>query len=150
MERTIPIATFGIALASCFFWVPFPAHRLKITIVQTPALMAASHSTGTGTTFNPSASLFAQAGRQTFDGNGNTGATAMTSINGASFPVTIKGTYAVNRDCTGSLTLHASPVDITVHADFVIASDGAGFQAIVTDPGSSVTYVVKKQFHHGE
>jgi hypothetical protein len=33
-----------------------------------------------------------------------------------------------------------------VHADFVIASDGAEFRAILTDPGSVVTVVAKKQF----
>ena len=102
--------------------------------------------TATGTVSNPTVSLFTQVGRQTFDGKGNTEATATTSVNGASFPVTVKGTYTVNADCTGSLTLHVSPVGITVHADFVIVSDGAELQAIVTDPGSAVTVVAKKQF----
>lgn len=102
--------------------------------------------TSTGTVSNPSASLFAQVGRQIFDGKGNTEATATTSVNGATFPVTVRGTYTVNADCTGSLTIHVSPVGITVHADFVIVSDGAEFRGIVTDSGSAVTVVAKRQF----
>lgn len=149
MERTIPIATLGI-LAILFLLGTGPSAQAQNHQCSNASLDGSFAFTGTGTTFNPSGSLFAQVGRQTFDGNGNTGATATTSINGAPFRVTMKGTYAVNRDCTGSLTLNVSPVDITVHADFVIASDGAEFQAVVTDTGSVVTYVAKKQFHHEE
>lgn len=148
MVRTVPIATFGIALAILFLLSTVPSVEAQDHQCSNATLDGSFAFAGTGTIFNPSASLFAQVGRQTFDGNGNTGANATTSINGTSFPVTMKGTYAVDRDCTGSLTLNVSPVDITVHADFVIASDGAEFQAIVTDPGSVVTYVAKKQFHH--
>jgi len=150
MVRTVPIATFGIALAILFLRSTVPSVEAQDHQCSNATLDGSFGFAGTGTIFNPSASLFAQVGRQTFDGNGNTGATATTSINGASFPVTIKGTYAVNPDCTGSLTLNVSPVDITVHANFVIASDGAEFQAIVTDSGSVVTYVAKKEFHHEE
>jgi hypothetical protein len=150
MVLTVPIATFGIALAILFLQSTVPSVEAQDHQCSNATLDGSFGFAGTGTIFNPSASLFAQVGRQTFDGNGNTGATATTSINGASFPVTIKGTYAVNPDCTGSLTLNVSPVDITVHADFVIAIDGAEFQAIVTDSGSVVTYVAKKQFHHEE
>ena len=148
MVRTVPIATFGIALAILFLLSTVPSVEAQDHQCSNATLDGSFGFAGTGTIFNPSASLFAQVGRQTFDGNGNSGATATTSINGASFPVTMKGRYAVNPDCTGSLTLNVSPVNITVHADFVIASDGAEFQAIVTDPGSVVTYVAKKQSHH--
>ena len=83
----------------------------------------------------PLAGPFAEVGRQTFDGNGNTQATATLSANGNPFTVTIEGTYAVNPDCTGFMTLNVSPFGATVHADFVIDDDGAEFRAIVTDPG---------------
>jgi len=146
MKRTVPIATFGIALAILFLLGTVSSAQAQDHQCSNATLDGSFGFTSTGTIFNPSASLFAQVGRQTFDGNGNTDATATTSINGASFPVTIKGTYTVNPDCTGSLTLHVSPVGITVHADFVIASDGAELRAIVTDPGTVVTVVAKKQF----
>jgi hypothetical protein len=44
----------------------------------------------------PFAGPFAEVGRQTVDGTGNTEATATTSSNGNIAPVTIKGTYTVN------------------------------------------------------
>ena len=146
MKRAIPITTLGIALAILFLLGTVPSAEAQDHQCSNASLVGSFGFTGTGTVFNPSSSLFAQVGRQTFDGKGNTDATANTSINGASFPVTIKGTYTVNPDCTGSLTLHVSPVDITVHADLVMVSDGAEFRAIVTDPGSVVTVVAKKQF----
>jgi hypothetical protein len=51
---------------------------------------------------------FATAGAQTFDGNGNTTATAWTSQNGSIVQVTVKGTYTVNPDCTGTMTLQVN------------------------------------------
>ena len=150
MKRTVPIATFGIALAILSLLGTVPGAWAQDHQCSNASLDGSFGFTGTGTIFNPSASLFAQVGRQTFDGNGNTDATATTSINGASFPVTITGTYTVNRDCTGSLALHVSPVDIIVHADLVIDSDGAEFRAIVTDPGSTVAFIAKKQFRNDD
>ena len=146
MKRIVPITTFGIVLAIFFLLGTVPGAQAQDHQCSNASLVDSFGFTGTGTVFDPSASLFAQVGRQTFDGKGNTEATATTSVNGASFPVTIKGTYTVNPDCTGFLTLHVSPVGITVHADFVIVSDGEEFRAIVTDPGSVVTVVAKKQF----
>jgi hypothetical protein len=106
--------------------------------------------TSVGTLIGPEAGPFVQVGRQTFDGKDNTNATATTSLNGNSFPVTINGTYSVNPDFTGSMTLNVSPVGVTVHADFVITSNGTEFRGMVTDLGSAVTVVGKKQFRTEE
>jgi hypothetical protein len=94
----------------------------------------------------PYAGPFGEVGRQAFDGRGNTSATATTSSNGNIAPVTIEGTYTVNPDCTGSMTLHVSPFDSTVHADFVIGNDGAELRAIGSDSGVVETRVYSKQF----
>ena len=107
--------------------------------------------TSTGTLLDsyvpaPFAGPFGEVGRQTFDGRGNTSATATTSSNGNIAPVTIEGTYTVNPDCTGSMTLNVSPFDSTVHADFVIDRDGAELRAIGTDAGLIETRVYRKQF----
>jgi hypothetical protein len=93
----------------------------------------------------PYAGPFGEVGRQTFDGRGNTSATATTSSNGNIAPVTVEGTYTVNPDCTGSMTLNVSPFDSTVHADFVIDDDGAQIRAIGTDAGLIETRVYTKQ-----
>jgi hypothetical protein len=94
----------------------------------------------------PYAGPFGEVGRQTFDGRGNTSATATTSSNGNIAPVTVEGTYTVNPDCTGSMTLNVSPFDAVVHADFVIDDDGAQLRAIGTDSGLVETRVYSKQY----
>jgi len=97
----------------------------------------------------PYAGPFGEVGRQTFNGRGNTSATATTSSNGNITPVTVEGTYTVNPDCTGSMTLNVSPFDSTVHADLVIDNDGAEIRAIGSDAGLIETRVYHKQFSSG-
>lgn len=100
----------------------------------------------------PLAGPFAEVGRQTFDGKGNTEGTATLSANGNIIPVTVAGTYVVNPGCTGSMTLNVSFPDgsqATVHADVVIDDDGAQFRSIATDQGVVESRVYKKQFRGG-
>jgi len=93
----------------------------------------------------PFAGPFAEVGRQTFDGKGNTDATATLSTNGNINNVTIQGTYTVNPDCTGSMTLNVSPFGSTVNANFIIDDDGSELRAIVTESGVVESRVYKKQ-----
>lgn len=107
--------------------------------------------TGTGTLLDsyvppPFAGPFAEVGRQTFDGNGNTDATATVSSNGNIAKVTVQGTYTVNPDCTGTMTLNVSPFGSTVHADFVIGDNGAQLRSIGSDSGVVESRVYIKQF----
>jgi hypothetical protein len=98
----------------------------------------------------PLAGPFTEIGRQTFDGRGNTDATATLSANGNIVSgVTLQGTYLVNPDCTGSMTLFVSPIGVTSHVDFVIDDDGAELRAIITDAGIVENRVYKKQFSRG-
>jgi hypothetical protein len=97
----------------------------------------------------PLAGPFGEIGRQTFDGQGNTEATATLSANGNINRVTIQGTYVVNPDCTGSMTLFISPLGVTAHLDFVIDDDGAELRAIATGAGTIETRVYRQQFQHG-
>jgi len=106
--------------------------------------------TGTGTlTLDyvpaPYAGPFAEVGRQTFDGKGNTDATATLSANGNIQQVTVQGTYTVNRDCTGTMTLYVLQLQSTVHTDFVIDRDGAEIRTIGTDSGLVESRVYRKQ-----
>lgn len=102
-------------------------------------------NTGFITAPPPIAGPFAGVGTEVFDGKGGTTATAIVSQNGNILAVTISGTYNVNSDCTGTFTLHISPVGITGHSFFVITDNGTELQAINTDPGSVITTVAKKQ-----
>jgi hypothetical protein len=92
---------------------------------------------------------FGEIGRQTFDGNGHTTATATINANGNIINVTIEGTYTVNPDCTGSMTRNVSPLGVTAHDDLVIDDEGVELRTIATDPGEIETYVYRKQFRGG-
>jgi hypothetical protein len=95
----------------------------------------------------PFAGPFAEVGIQTFDANdGTTSATATLSSNGNIVSVTVTGTYTVNPDCTGTVTLLISPFNATVHANLVIDKNGNAFQAIETEPGLIVTRMAWRQF----
>ena len=94
----------------------------------------------------PFAGPFGEVGRQTFDGEGHTDATATLSANGNIIKVTVQGTYTVNPDCTGSMTLNVSPLGATTHVDFVIGDDRVEIRTIATDPGTIETRDYRKQF----
>jgi hypothetical protein len=91
----------------------------------------------------------AEVGTQTFDGKGATNATATLSQNGNISPVTITGTYTVNADCTGTMTLQVSIPGVPVfplHVSFVLDESGDGFQAMETDPGLVITRIGRRLF----
>jgi hypothetical protein len=92
----------------------------------------------------PFAGPFGEIGRQTFDGKGNTNAIATVSSNGNISKVSVNGTYTVNSDCTGSMTLNIPDFDTTVHANFVIDDSATELRAIGTDSGVIETRVYKK------
>jgi len=88
---------------------------------------------------------FGEIGRQTFDGRGNTEGAATLSGNGNINRVTFQGTYVVNPDCTGDMTLYVSPFGSTVNLDFVIDEGGNELRAIVTGAGVVETRVYSSQ-----
>ena len=89
---------------------------------------------------------FAGVSTQTYDGNGNITATGMVSLNGMIIPVTQKGTYTVNSDCTGTYTVQISPIGLTAHGFFVIDDSGNELQIIVTDPDTVITCIARRLF----
>jgi hypothetical protein len=94
----------------------------------------------------PFSGPFAEVGVQSFNGDGETSATATLSSNGNIVAVTVTGTYTVNPDCTGTVTLLISPFGATVHANLVIDKNGNAFQAIETEPGLIVARMAWRQF----
>jgi hypothetical protein len=81
----------------------------------------------------------------TFDGAGNLSTTLTVSLNGAiEVGDTSSGTYTVNRDCTGTLSLTAG--DITGYTvNLVILGSGTEAFAVSTVPGVTQTLDLKKQ-----
>ncbi len=107
--------------------------------------------TGTGSITSPPeiAGAVAEVGTQTFDGTGSTMGTAILSSNGSISPITFTGTYIVNPDCTGTITLQVSIPGVPafpLHVYFVMDNTLTEFQAIETDDGLVVTRLARKQF----
>jgi hypothetical protein len=155
MKRALLRCQVACLLAGSMFYaqsVVAQEQSSKVKECSKATLQGSFGYTSTGTLLAtyappPSAGPFAEVGRQTFDGKGNTDATATLSANGNISKATIEGTYTVNPDCTGSMTLNVSPLDVTVHADLVIGDDGAELRAIVSDSGGVVeSRVYSKQF----
>jgi hypothetical protein len=111
--------------------------------------------TGTGFVVTPAviAGPFAEVGTQTFDGTGGTTTTFTASQNGNIFQTTFTGTYTMNADCTGTITLIAPPppppapqAPITITLFFVIDYNLSEFHAIETLPGAVVTRIGRRLF----
>jgi hypothetical protein len=154
MKRTIAPTTLAIVFATVFVPGIVRAQAGEDKGCSNATLQGSFGYTSTGTLLPayvpaPLFGPFAEVGRQTFDGKGNTDATATLSTNGNPSTVTINGTYTVNRDCTGSMTLYVVQFMATVHLDFVIDDDGAEIRAIVTDANLVESRVYKKQFRGG-
>ena len=80
----------------------------------------------------------------TFDGMGNLTGHQTASINGAISNMEATGTYQVNPDGTGSVTLSISGLP-DIHGDLVIVDNGREIATIQTDPGGVVIGTLKKQ-----
>ena len=154
MKRTIARTSRTIVSAAAFLLGIVPmAQATEHRECSNATLRGSFGYTSTGTLLPsfvppPLAGPFGEVGRQTFDGRGNTEATGTLSANGNVLSnVTFEGTYAVNPDCTGSMTISSS-LGVS-HADLVIDDDGAELRLIFTDSGVVETRVYRKQFRGG-
>ena len=86
---------------------------------------------------------FANVGVVTFDGAGNASFTTTTVFNssGGEFFEAIPGTYTVNSDCTGTITIE----DFGIHLNTVTVGGGAELFGIRTDIGATTIVDAKKQ-----
>ena len=154
MKRTIAPTTLVIVFATVFVLGILPrAQAGEHRECSNASLQGSFGFSATGTLLAlppPFAGPFAEIGRQTFDGNGNTDGTATLSANGNIVKgVTVQGTYVVNPDCTGSMTIYILPFGSSADLDFVIDDDGAELRALVTGTGSVESRVYRKQFSRG-
>jgi hypothetical protein len=155
MKRTLAPAALVIVFATVFVLGILPKAQADEHRECSDASLQGSFGFTSSGTLNalppPSAGPFGEIGRQAFDGQGNTDGTATLSTNGNIHRVTWQGTYTVNPDCTGSMTLFVSPLGVTVPLDFVIDDDGTELRAITTGnmTGNTESRVYKKQFSRG-
>jgi hypothetical protein len=153
MKRTFAPMTLVVAFAAVFALGIVPrAQAQEERVCSNASLQGSFGFTSSGTLLAvpaPSVGPFAEVGRQTFDGRGNTDGSATASANGNITRLTFRGTYAVNPDCTGFMTVFVSPFNSTVVLHFVIDDDGAELRAIVAGTGTIESRVYRKQFPRG-
>ena len=93
---------------------------------------------------NPTPIPLASVGRMTFDGVGNVSGKDTNSFGGGVTRYPLNGTYTVERDCTGTLTL-TLPDGFVITNDFIIVDGGKEIFLIQTNPGTVITGVLKQQ-----
>jgi len=87
---------------------------------------------------------FAGVNVDSFDGHGKLTISGISSLNGSVSPGVETGTYHVNPDCTGTYTVSDSFGD-TFDAYFVIGDGGNELRIVITDPGTVINCVARRQ-----
>ena len=145
---------FKIAAVAAIALAMAPTAEAQATGCNNAMLRGTFVYTLAGVSAKPADGPAAELGIQTFDGRGGTTATATLSVNGTIYKLTIKGTYIVNDDCTGTFTLQVSPFGFTNNIFFVIDNGGNGFQFMEVNPNQSsigaFTGVGRRQFPAGD
>jgi hypothetical protein len=88
--------------------------------------------------------MLGAAGRLVSDGNGNLTGADTYSFDGTIVKRQYTGTYTMNADCTGSVTLTPSSGSAT-HADIVAVNNAKEVNLVQTDTGFILTGVLKQQ-----
>jgi len=95
-----------------------------------------------GTVFLPNGAtvLISGIAKQTYDGKGNVTQVDAVADNGFLTPGWRPGTgtYSVNSDCTGTLTIMVPGLS-DLHLQFIVAQSGNTIHQVVTDPGIATT-----------
>jgi len=89
--------------------------------------------------------------KTTFDGGGELTQVSAVAING-NIPLIWSpsiGTYTVNSDCTGTMTL-ISTGQPTLHLAILVSQSGGHIHTVVTDPGFATTSDAERVWAHEE
>ena len=152
MQRSTIARTIAIAAVSALALSVAPAAKADNKGCSTATLKGTFGEKDSGWIYpapNAAPLPFAGVSVDTFDGNGSVTSTGVASIGGSIMPPgTLKGTYTVNSDCTGTYTVSAP--GLTVHASFVIDESGDEIQIMITDPGNVILCVARRQFPAGD
>ena len=143
MKRNNATKTFAITAISALALSIAPAANAQVDKGCSLSTLTGTFAyTVTGSFVAAPAPLgpYAEAGAQTFDGNGNTATAGMSNTNGNVTPSNTAGTYTVNADCTGTFMLQIAP-GIASHYFFVIANNQAQYQAVCLDPVAVITRI---------
>lgn len=104
----------------------------------------AVHAQGTVLSGLPGAPFpFGEAGIITFDGKGNHSGKTTVNLGGNVQTPTLHGTYTVNSDCTGAITVISS-LGLDLHDALVVTRGGRGTVEVETDPFVVITRTTEK------
>jgi hypothetical protein len=142
MKRSNTAKTFAIAAVTALALAIAPTAKAQVNKGCNNATLEGTFAyTATGSSVAPlPPGQYAEAGAQTFDGNGGTSTVGMSNINGNVTPSNTTGTYTVNADCTGTFSFQIAP-GISSHYFFVIANSGSTYQAVCLDPVAVTTRI---------
>jgi len=143
MKHSNTSKAFAIAAVAALALAIAPAAKAQVNKGCSNATVQGTFAyTTTGSNVAAPAPLgpYADAGAQTFDGNGSTALSGMSNTNGTAAPVSRTGTYTVNSDCTGTFSIQIAP-GIASHYFFVIANDGSQYRAVCLDPVAVLTRI---------
>jgi len=133
--------TITVVAALALFVAPFASAESKSCSLATLKGTFSDRDTG----YIAGLGQFAGVNLYTFDGHGKITGIGMTSLNGLVISGASSGTYTVNPDCTGTFEGQDSQGQ-THGAYFVIDDGGNELQILVTDPGTVITCIARRQF----
>lgn len=150
MQTSNVVKTFTIATVTALVLGIAPTAKAADKGCSTVSLLGTFSRRDTGTVILPAAAAgpVAVVGTFTFDGTGNVTGATISSQNGNIGQGTQTGTYTVNADCTGTITVLGSSGHAS-HYSFVMDDGGSGFEYICTDSGPiSIVYsgTARRQF----
>jgi hypothetical protein len=138
---------FVLAAGVAFVLAIAPAAKAHAKPCTNATLQGTYSDSDTGTIIG--AGPFAGVNLDRFDGKGNLTVSGISSVNGNVSAGAASGTYTVNSDCTGTYTV-SDEYGHTFDAFFVIDQGGNELQIIITDPGTVIHCVARKQFPEGD
>ena len=147
MKRSITAKAFTIAAITALALALAPMAKAQGKPCSNATLKGtfADRDTGTIIGVGPYAGVILER----FSGTGKLTGSGVQSINGTVAAGTFAGTYEVKPDCTGTYTVH-TPQGRTFHASFVIDDDGNELQILITDPGTVINCLARRQFPVGD
>jgi len=146
MKLTVAQITQGLLL--CF--APLGFAQLVQAHECTVANAAGSYGyTSSGAIVNPAVGPFTAVGHATFTVYGTLTGAQTTSIAGTLVDETLQGTFTVNPDCSGTLTVfvyHGSTLARTSKVNMVWDNHQKEARGIFTTAGTAITIIGRKMF----
>lgn len=151
MKRSTIVKAFTIAAVTALALGVAPLAKAQGKACSDATLKGTYADKDTGFITAPAALAgpFAGVNLETFDGDGALTGAGTVSLNGNIVQQTYTGTYTVNRDCTGTYTVQNS-LGLTINAFFVIDDAGAELRIVITDPGTAITCIARRQYPVGD